>query len=53
VRRLLVGFGYRSQAAFGRLPARLRLGHRRRVRGPLPRRLGLGADRRWSRICLT
>jgi hypothetical protein len=50
VRWLPVGLGHRAQAAPGRP---LRPGHRRGLRGPLPRRRDLGAGLRWSRICLT
>jgi hypothetical protein len=53
VRWLPVGVGHRSQPSPGRWPARFRAGHRRGLRGPLPRRRDAGVGRRWSRMCLT
>ena len=42
VRWLPVGFGHRAQPAPGRWPARFGAGHRRGLRGPLPRRREAG-----------
>ena len=42
VGRLPVGFGHRAQPAPGRRGARFGSGHRRGLRAPLPRALGLG-----------
>jgi hypothetical protein len=54
VRWLAVGVGYRSQAAPCHSGSRFSAGHRRGVRGPLPRRRAcLVARGCWSRTCLT
>jgi hypothetical protein len=48
-----VRLGHGPQVAPGRRPAPIGSGHRRGLRGPLPRRRDLGVGRRWSRMCLT
>ena len=50
---LAVGVEDRSQTASCRSGAWFFAGHRRGLRGPLPRRRDVGVGRRWSRTCFT